>query len=161
LGARLTRGSSLSDANVISYINANFVAIELNLSRTGFPPELAGLKPWQRAYNKDWRYRQAFATSVVLSPDGRFPLGTSGSGHRNEFASAANYHPDKFLSFLSASKSRADRLTTIMSDNSLSGMSRARALQPLRSEIIQQLRDANSRGGFRRKPPAAAYGIDS
>lgn len=155
----MTRGSSLSDAKVIDYINANFIPVELNLSRTGFPKQLPGLKLWERAYKKDWRYRQAFATSVVLSPDGRCPLGTSGSGHRNEFASAANYHPEMYLSFLTASKSRADRLSSIMSDASLTGASRWRAMQTLRGEIIQQLRDANSHGGSFRQSRAARVSL--
>lgn len=92
----------------------------------------------------------AFATSVVLDPAGKYPLGTSGSGHRNEAATAANYHPDLYLKFLTASKSRGQRLAAVQADKSLPWGEKLRRMTALRSEIIQQLKDANSRGGWKR-----------
>lgn len=132
---------------MVQYINEHFVPIEVNLSKTGFPSELPGLKPWMNAYQKDWRFQMAFATTVVLSEDGRWPLGTSGSGYRNEFATAANYHPDQFLSFLKEARQRATRIASVQNDPNLNGWQRAIQMQGIRKEILQQLHKANHKGG--------------
>jgi hypothetical protein len=116
---------------------------------------MPGLKPWERAYKRDWRYRRAFATSVVLDPQGNYPLGTSGSGHRNEAATAANYHPELYLQFLTDSKNRGRRLAAVQEDTTLRWGEKMRRIGELRSEIIQQLKDANSRGGWKRTKASA------
>jgi hypothetical protein len=84
--------------------------VELNVTDQGFPKNVDGLKAWQKAYNRVAFFKTAFATSVVLTPDGATPLGSSGSGFAWEWKTAANYHPDRYLAFLSHALNRFNQL---------------------------------------------------
>lgn len=51
----------------------------------------------------------AFATSLVLGPEAEHFYGSSGSGYRSQAATATNYHPEKFLTYLEESHARYGR----------------------------------------------------
>jgi hypothetical protein len=139
----MTRGSSLSDQRVRERINKSLIPVEINLSDVGFPTSVPGLKPWQNAYENDWRYKFGFATSVVLSPDGKWPLGTSGSGHIWEYKTSINYNPDKYLQFVDECLDRFARAVALGSQTALDAKTREAKLAALQAEILRSIEDAN------------------
>jgi hypothetical protein len=126
---------------VIGALNTNFVPLQLNLTDTGFPPELAGLALWKRAYEAHPAFRVAFATTVVLDPSGRYPLATSGSGYAREASTSINYDPVRYLNFLNEGLERQQRLTQLLKDPAAN----AEALKAMRSEILQSIQAVNRR----------------
>lgn len=141
----MVRGSSLSDETVIKEINDNFVAVEHNISDKGFPKSATGLKLWEHAFKRNWKHKFAFATSVVLTPDGKMPLGTSGSGYRWEWETSANYHPNLYLAFLRDSYTRFNKYLSVKDDPSLHPMQRKLKLLALWGEAMKQATQANKR----------------
>ncbi len=135
----MTRGSSLSDEKVIALLNQRFIPIELNITDQGFP-EVAGLKAWQRAFDKFKWSKTAFATSVVLTPDGAAPIGSSGSGFAWEWKTATNYHADLYFKFLTEALGRYEKICSIKTDNRLSPTEKQVRLAALSVEIMQQMR---------------------
>lgn len=127
----MAKSSSLSDPQVIDTLNRTMVAVEINVTDQGFPKDVPGLKPWERAFSQDRRYRFGFATSVVLTPDGTAALGTSGCGHRWEWETSINYHAEKFRKYLEGC---LDRFVRLKSGDDLAA---------LRKETIAQIREAN------------------
>ncbi len=117
--------------------------LELNLTDSGFPADLPGLANWKRAFESNARHKFGFATAVVLDPKGLEPLGTSGSGYLAEWASATNYHADKFFDFLNASYARACRLAALSAETEMGNLERNLKLAALRSEVLQQIRAVN------------------
>ncbi|GEM_PF-2061491 len=142
----MMEGSSLSDERVIEKVNAEFVALRLNVTDEGWPEDLPGLALWESAFEKDWRHRFGFATSIVLGPSGASAFGTSGSGYRWEWDTAINYHGDRYLAFLEGSLDRCRRAARLQSDETLSDAERAAALARLKAEIVAQAVEANKRG---------------
>src|SRR5271154_6950797 len=107
MGGRMARGSSLSDDRVIEKLNKDFIAVDNNVTDMGFPANTPALQPWQNWFNKHPRNAQnGFTTSVVITPDGKIPLGTSGSGYIDEFATSICYDPAKYYDFLQGSQGR-------------------------------------------------------
>ena len=114
----MARGSSLSDQNVIDELNKNFVAVNLNITEQGFPG-LPGLYGWQRAYQlRMARHQEGFTTSVVLTPDGKMSLGTSGTGFISERYTSTCYVPEKYLDFLKVAARRYRQLLSILNSSS-------------------------------------------
>jgi hypothetical protein len=113
----LTRGSSLSDDNVIDLVNNSFVPVELNITDQGFPKSITGLRAWQKAYATNDFYKTAFATSLVLTSDGSMPLASSGAGFVWQWRTSANYHPDGYLAFLRQGLKRFQQLPGVASGN--------------------------------------------
>jgi len=85
------------------------VPIELNITDQGFPNNVNGLKAWKMAFNSARWTHYAFATSVVLTPDGSKQLGSSGGGFAWQWKTAANYHADRYLNFLTDAMKRFDK----------------------------------------------------
>lgn len=126
-----------ADSQVAARLNREFVALQLNLTETGFPDQLPGLEPWRKAYEKDWKHQVAFATSVVLFPNGKGVLGTSGCGHRWDLDSSINYDPSKYHNFLGECAARRQRAEEMLARRDWNG------LRGLKDEITQQCREAN------------------
>lgn len=93
--------------------------VELNITDQGFPDKINGLKAWQKAFNSTRFSHVAFATSVVLTPDGAVPLGTSGSGFAWEWRTAPNYHPERYLGFLNDALNRFNRMCGVETTSQL------------------------------------------
>lgn len=127
----------LSDSAVIEELNKNFITLELNLSRQGFPAALRGLSPWQKAFERDRRFSVGLSTSIVLDPSGNEPYGTSGCGHLGEIDSSINYDPVRFLEYL-----RVSHQQYLSARKALEEGDRA-TLREIRSEIVAQLHEAN------------------
>ncbi len=140
---RLTRGSSLSDGKIIAKINKEFVALEINITDDGFPKELPGLGMWEKAYANDKKLKFGFATTVALSPDGRFPLGTSGCVHLPHWQNTIGYEPSKFLPYLDECLDRHARARAIAEDTSKPADEREADRKNLAAEILRQLEAAN------------------
>jgi hypothetical protein len=140
---RLTRGSSLSDGKIIARINKEFVTIEINITDDGFPKELPGLGMWQKAYENDKKLKFGFATTVALSPDGRFPLGTSGCVHLPHWQNTIGYEPSRFLPYLDECLDRHARARAIAEDTSSPAEEREADRKKLAGEILRQLEQAN------------------
>lgn len=110
----MARGSSLSDDNNIEEINRNFIAVDNNISDQGWPANTPALAPWHRWLDMHPdNSRNGFTTSVVVSPDGQFALGTSGSGHISEWHTSICYDPQKYYGFLQQSLEKFDRFQKI------------------------------------------------
>jgi hypothetical protein len=118
------------------------VAVEQNITDSDFPPSITGLALWQRGFRDQWRYKFAFATSVVLTPDGAIPLGTSGAGFLSKWKTNANYHADLYRKFLIDSRSRYLRLADLSATES-DAYERNLQLNSLKKEILQTLYAAN------------------
>ena len=112
---------------------------------------MAALKLWEKAFDKSVTYEFGFATSVAIEPDGKYPLGTSGSGHIQEYETSTNYHPEKYLKFLDDSVSRLHRLRAVGEDKSLTPQQRAVKIRELQAEIIESLQEANKNTKSQRK----------
>jgi len=108
----MVRGRSLSDANVIRYINDNYVAFDLNCN-FGFPPDTPALTPYERFYNahhepgqgegnaRGDRFSRGFTKSLVIAPDGATTLNTAGSAAVTpDWRDNPNYNADGYLQFL-------------------------------------------------------------
>jgi hypothetical protein len=100
---RLIRSTVLSDASVIAEIRANFIAVEVNTARTGFP-KLPALQQWEEPFQTMSDYRQALSTSVVISPDGTQCYGHSGESYPAQFDPGANYAANRYHQFLEHSR---------------------------------------------------------
>jgi hypothetical protein len=128
---------------VIEKIGKDFVAVEVNLSDRGFPREIPALKPWEAAYEKSWRHKFGFATTVLVNPEGTGALGTSGCGHTWEIDTSINYDPAKYLALLGGCLDRLKRVRAILEDKTLSDAERAAKGKALKEEVIRQLSEAN------------------
>src|SRR5260370_35376584 len=91
------KSGPLSDADVIKKVNDKFIAMEINITDEGFPAAIPALKLWEKAYKSKASFKVGFATTVVVEPRGKYPLGTSGSGYLGESDRATNYpaHQDQ------------------------------------------------------------------
>ncbi len=138
----MARGSSLSDNKVIEEINRDFIAVDNNISDQGWPANTPGLEPWHMWLdNHPNNTRNGFTTSVVLSSDGQMALGTSGSGHIDEWHTSVCYDPQKYFGFLQAGLEKYRRLQSIASMPQSSG--RNRMFAQLQREIRQENHDRN------------------
>lgn len=105
----MVRGRSLSNEQVISYVNQNFVAIDINCNE-GFPPDTAALEPFKRFYERHHspgqgqgtvKYSRGFTKSLVVTPDGSSILSaTPNASITEDWQSNANYNPGGYLKFL-------------------------------------------------------------
>ena len=136
----MCRGSSLSDPGVISLLNRSFVSLELNVTDTGFPAALGALRSWEEPYRQSSFYQNAFANSVVLTPDGGSILGRSGGGRRWEIDSAVIYCPDKFLKYLEMSADGWDNAQRAARDPKLSPGERQQRVREAVSATLRETR---------------------
>ena len=135
----MARGSSLSDDQVINEINNNFIAVDNNISDQGWPADAPALVPWQNWLNNHPKNAQnGFTTSVVLSPDGRMSLGTSGSGYIAEWHTSTCYDPRKYQGFLEGAleKYQQYRAITAVEDPSRRNM----MAQQLQRQVMMENR---------------------
>ena len=136
----MCRGSSLSDPRVISLLNRSFVSLELNVTDMGFPGSLGALRSWEGPYRANSFYQNAFANSVVLSPDGGTILGRSGGGRRWEIDTAVVYCPDKFVRYLQMSAAGYDGVRKVERDPRLSPAESDRQARRLMAETLEATR---------------------
>ncbi len=138
----MARGSSLSDDRVINEINRNFIAVDNNISDQGWPADTPALMPWQNwLSNHPGNARNGFTTSVVITPDGRTSLGTSGSGYISEWHSSICYDPTKYLGFLQGAQEKFGRYQNIAACPD--AKQRAVQYMQLAREIMLENRDRN------------------
>ena len=134
----MARGSSLSDNNVINELNRDFIAIDDNITLQGWP-DMPALAPWKRWFDKhsdsDGVHRNGFTTSVIVTPDGKMALGTSGSGYVSELQTSVCYRPDKYYDFLRTTRQRYDRLKQIQA---LPQPQRGLQVAQMQMEIMQE-----------------------
>src|ERR1700733_7656320 len=107
----MVRGRSLSDERVISFINQNLIAVDLNCN-FGFPPETPALEPFRRFYEAHHtpgqgqgteRFSCGFTKSIVMTPDGSMRLSATPSAMiSDDWRDNPNYNPDGYLEFLHA-----------------------------------------------------------
>ena len=131
------RGSVLSDKKVAEVLSKNFVLHELNVTEDGFPKDVPALKPWESAYKKQWLYKMAFATTAVISPDGKKFFGSSGSGFAEEAEVSPNYNPDLFIECLNSSLARYQRWKALESDTKMGGLEKWKKSAELDKEILE------------------------
>jgi hypothetical protein len=116
MGGRMARGSSLSDDQVINKLNHEFIAVDNNISDQGWPANTPALDQWHNWLDNHPSYaHNGFTTSVVISPDGRMALGTSGSGHVAEWHTSICYDPAKYFGFLEGAEQKFQQYREIAS----------------------------------------------
>jgi hypothetical protein len=116
----MVRGRSLSNDNVINYVNQNLVAFDLNCNY-GFPTNTPALAAFERFYNNHHapgqgegtvKYSRGFTKSVVLTPDGsRILSATPNASITDDWKENANYNPVGYLEFLKTGAMNWQRLT--------------------------------------------------
>ena len=141
------KSGPLSDSAVIEKINDKFIPLEINITDDGFPAVIPALKLWEKAYGGNRGFKVAFATTVVVEPKGKYPLGTSGSGYLGDFDKAINYHSDKYQKFLDESLDRGRRAREIETDATLTTEERATRHRKLIGDILKSIQQANQGGG--------------
>jgi hypothetical protein len=142
MGGRMARGSSLSDDRVIDKLNRDFIAVDNNVSDMGFPANTPALQPWQNWFEKHPRNASnGFTTSVVMTPDGKMPLGTSGSGYIDEWANSICYDPAKYYDFLQGAQSKFQTYQRAVQNPDLG--SRQIQLRQLYFDIMRENRSRN------------------
>jgi len=98
----MLRCTTLSDANHIREITANFTPYALNVTRDDMNKAVASLpalKHLQSAYTRNWRFAFGFASIVVLSCGGEYPLGFAAASEARD--------PETFAAFLERTAARA------------------------------------------------------
>jgi hypothetical protein len=144
----MARGSSLSDDRVINQVNKDFIAVDNNISDQGWPADTPALAPWQRwLSNHPGNATNGFTTSVVISPDGQTPLGTSGSGYISEWHTSICYNPDKYLGFLDGGLQKYQQYRSIAEVQD--PLQRGKLALQLQYQVMQENRS--------RSHPEAAY----
>ena len=148
------KSGPLSDGDVIEFVNRNFIPFVHDVSDARARGRLEALRPWEASYLSNWTYRLGFAVSVVVTPDGKLPLGATGlaRGHWWQLDQSANFIPAKYRTFLGESKDRFDRLRAIDGDLTTARDARRRALE---GEILRSIRDANRNEDVR--PESASH----
>ncbi|BBM86366.1 hypothetical protein [Candidatus Uabimicrobium amorphum] len=133
----MTKSSVLSDDQVIQFINNNFVALSVNITTNGFPPEIRGLEKYRKAYKSlEFILENYFFGHVVVGSDGKFMFGHSGSGIKDLYEISPCYHPDKYLRFLQRSLVLFNRCQKIRSDMTLNYQEKYARLEVLGQEIV-------------------------
>jgi len=107
----MVRGRSLSDERVISFVNQNLIAVDLNCN-FGFPADTPALEPFRRFYEAHHtpgqgqgteRFSRGFTKSIVMTPDGYVRLSSTPSAMiSDDWRNNPNYNPDGYLEFLQA-----------------------------------------------------------
>ena len=138
------KSGPLSDAAVMKKINAKFIPLEINITDEGFPTEIPALKLWEKAYRSKLSHKVGFATTVIVEPKGRYPLGTSGSGYLGEYDTAINYHADRYQKFLDESLERGRRAHELETSTTLTPTERATKHKQLTEDILRSIQEANS-----------------
>jgi hypothetical protein len=100
------QGSSLSDPNVISLLNRDFIPLYADCDQYGFPEGLTAIAKYKKVWKSFTALKWGIATSAVVDSTGTRLLGESGSGFVWQWKSATNYHPDKFMAYLRKSLDR-------------------------------------------------------
>ena len=109
MGGRMVRGRSLSDDRVISFVNQNFVAIDVNCNE-GFPPNTRALEGYKRFYEMHHtpgqgegteKFSRGFTASLIMTPDGSTIINkTQRASVTDDWQNNDNYNPVGYLSFL-------------------------------------------------------------
>jgi len=102
------RCQALSDDRVIQLINANFVAVALNVTRQGFPSELPALRWVEPIYRSNWRNQFGFASCLLLDSTGAVFLGTTSAGGPD-----GQFSADRFLSIMARAQQRLSKVKEI------------------------------------------------
>jgi hypothetical protein len=107
----MVRGRSLSDERVISFINQNLIAVDLNCNY-GFPSATPALEPFRQFYEEHHtpgqgqgtaEFSRGFTKSIVMTPDGSMRLSATPSAIiTDDWRYNPNYNPDGYLEFLKA-----------------------------------------------------------
>lgn len=136
MGGRVSKGSVLSDNQVIQTLNSHFIPYRFNITDSGFPAELKGLKRHKEIF---YRFKKIFDFGffghVALTSDGKFMLGHAGPATKELYDITPCYHPDKYLTFLQKSLKFSERCLAIRSDATLDYRTRYQRLTILGEEI--------------------------
>ncbi|MBI1853400.1 MAG: hypothetical protein HYR85_23925 [Planctomycetes bacterium] len=150
------KSGPLSNGDVIEFVNRNFIPFVHDVSEAAQRGRIAALRPWEASYLSNWTYRLGFAVSVVVTPDGKLPLGATGMarGHWWQLDQSANFVPEKYRRFLGDAKARFDRLRAIDGDPTAATALKEAQRHALLDEIVRAIRDANRNEDVR--PESAA-----
>ena len=118
LGARGTRGTAHSDADVIRTLNTHFIPFELDVTKGEFPENMPGLNLVELTYKSSPAFNLGFSTTVVLTPDGKNPVGWSGNSEVPKYDVSIAYDGDRYLWMLEEAAARATRLAKVEQDPS-------------------------------------------
>jgi len=145
------RSGALSSDKVISIVNEFLVAVEINVTRQGFPPQLPAMQLVQQVYLKNWRCEFGFASCLVLDPTGKYILGVSSftKSIEEELDMSKLFGADRYALFLVESLERWKKIQSIQA---LPPLQRIAAWTNFFVEIQQYIQQA-IRSSLEFKPP--------
>jgi len=137
------RSGPLSDDLVIETINENFIPVEINVTRDGFPIQhIPALQHYQKAYQTNWRFEFGFANCSVVDVTGQIPLGIARPRGQNlqKWNLDDLFQASVYMEFILTSLERHRRLQTARSQLfSLNFIGAGMEIQALVQEIIREI----------------------
>jgi len=109
------RASALSDDRVIQTINEFFIALEINITKDGFPSQLPAMFIVEKIFQSNWRAEFGFASCFALDSEGKIILGTSVicNNVQDSLTPEIFFSPKHYMQFLVISLERFKKLQTI------------------------------------------------
>jgi hypothetical protein len=111
-GSEFFRMIWLSDPEIVTRLNRDFVPVQLNLTDEGFSPAVTGLKPAQDTYASFSFCKQAYGGGDVITPDGKVSIGTTGNTVLEGFT-CFRQGPAKLVKYLDDCRDRFRKLQTL------------------------------------------------
>jgi len=93
------RSSVLTDDRVIQRVNTQYIPVQLNVTKSGFPIDVMPVLAYHKLFyaTNPWLYPKGFANYNVFDPIAKTGLGTYGASSSNMIE---HCNPDRFLQFL-------------------------------------------------------------
>jgi len=140
------KSGPLSDPNVVTTLNRDFIPVIVDPSNPGTAGLAPGIRLWEQCYESNWAFRLGYATTVLVSYDARVPLAASGIAkhHWRDVVDSANHVPERLVGLLGDATARHARYRAIQDAPADSEKARE-DLAALQREIIRAIQET-SRG---------------
>jgi len=122
----MIRGTVFSEPQVITLINNEFIPVDVEITRNGFPT-IPALECIHSVYRNQYYSKFGFTVNVVVSPRIDFPLGILAGNEQSSLETAIEYDPVEFYRRLVIAK---ERYSAALQMNE-------KELETLRCEIFQ------------------------
>jgi len=137
------RTVSLSNTKVQKMINESFVPLKvpIDYGTEDFPLKWDAVQDWRQVYNLMGGPRtKVFTACVVIDPQTKIQLGSTGSAMVWELFDSIAYDPDKFGSMLEKAQQRLQQLQAIASDPGLSEFQKRIQTGLLKRKLKEEIR---------------------
>lgn len=137
------RTVSLSNTKVQKMINESFVPLKvpIDYGTKDFPLKWDAVQDWRRIYNLMGGPRtKGFTACVVVDPQTKLQLGSTGSAMVWELFDSIAYDPDKFAAMLEKAQQRLEKLQAIASDPGLGEIQKRIQTGLLKRKLKEEIR---------------------